>query len=72
MLRSEQGLKPEELAVRAQIDPANLRGYENGRSLPNLLTLTRIAAALHAEPASLLEGLTLEHFAEIKRRRGAQ
>lgn len=53
----------DELAAASGIDSSNIRAYENGRALPNLQTLVRIAGALGLEPGELLSGLTLEMFA---------
>jgi transcriptional regulator with XRE-family HTH domain len=53
----------DELAAASGIDSSNIRAYENGRALPNLHTLVRIAGALGLQPGELLSGLTLEMFA---------
>lgn len=54
----------EQLAERSQIDPANIRSYEAGRSLMNLASLVRIASALNVGPETLVEGLTPDMFPE--------
>lgn len=64
-------LTQDQLAVRAGIDSSNIRSYEGGRAMPSIHTLMRIADALDADPASLLEGLTLEHFTTATRSRNA-
>jgi transcriptional regulator with XRE-family HTH domain len=53
----------DQLAHACDIDPSNLRAYENGRGLPNVYTVVRISAALMLErPGDLLDGLTTELF----------
>lgn len=49
--------------MASDIDSSNIRAYENGRALPNVQTLVRIATALDVEPGDLLVGLTPELFA---------
>ncbi|WP_375386569.1 helix-turn-helix domain-containing protein [uncultured Microbacterium sp.] len=61
----------DQLAVRAGIDSSNIRSYESGRAMPSIHTLLRIADALDTDPATLLEGLTLEHFDSGARARKA-
>lgn len=58
--RVRRGITQDELAVLSQIDSANIRGYEKGRSLMNIPTLIRIADALRVEPGFLLDGVTVE------------
>nr|WP_029150073.1 helix-turn-helix transcriptional regulator [Microbacterium indicum] len=60
--RTRMGLTQDELAVRAGIDSANVRTYENGRALMNLFTLVRVADALALEPGELLDGITPSMF----------
>jgi len=60
--RRELGLTQDEVGVRSQIDSANVRAYENGRAMPSVHSLVRLAWALDLEPGRLLEGLTPEHF----------
>jgi transcriptional regulator with XRE-family HTH domain len=55
-------LTQDELAAASGIDSSNIRAYENGRALPNLHSLLRIAGALGIEVSALLDGLTLEMF----------
>jgi transcriptional regulator with XRE-family HTH domain len=54
----------DELAAASGIDSSNIRAYENGRSTPSIHSLLRVATALNVEPGKLLDGLTLDHFAE--------
>ncbi|MFE6735217.1 helix-turn-helix domain-containing protein [Microbacterium sp. NPDC057650] len=58
--RVHRGLTQDQLAVLSEIDSANIRGYEKGRSLMNIPTLIRIADALRITPGSLLDGVTVE------------
>jgi len=53
----------DELAAGSGIDSSNIRVYENGRSMPGIHSLVRVAVALDVDPGELLEGLTLEKFA---------
>lgn len=52
----------DQLAARTGIDSSNIRGYESGRSMPNIHNLVRISIALETDPGELLEGLTLDLF----------
>lgn len=52
----------DDLAVRAGIDSSNIRSYENGRAMPSIHTLVRIAVALDVRPGHLLDGITLDLF----------
>jgi transcriptional regulator with XRE-family HTH domain len=52
----------DQLAAGSGIDSSNIRAYENGRNMPNLYSLMRLAQALSVEPGELLVGLTLEMF----------
>lgn len=60
--RTSSGLTQDELAADTGIDSSNIRAYENGRAMPSVHTLMRIADALGVPPADLLEGLRLEMF----------
>jgi transcriptional regulator with XRE-family HTH domain len=60
--RTRLALTQDELAAASGIDSSNIRAYENGRALPNLHSLLRIADALGVEAAVLLTGLKLEMF----------
>ena len=61
--RLELEMTQDQLAYACEIDPSNLRAYENGRGLPNVYTVVRISAALMLErPGDLLDGLTAELF----------
>ena len=72
-IRRRFGLTQDDLASASGIDSSNIRAFENGRAMPSIHTLIRLAAALNVEPAELLAGLTPEHFpgAENDRRRSA-
>lgn len=52
----------DQLAAAAEIDSANLRAYINGRAMPNVHSLVRIASALEIALGELLDGLTVEQF----------
>lgn len=67
--RRRYTLTQDQLAVRADIDSSNIRSYESGRAMPNVQTLVRIAFALDIAPGDLLNGITLEHFDGLERRR---
>lgn len=54
-LRREKGLSQEELADRAQIHQTYLSGVERGRPNPTITVLQRIAEALNAGIADLVE-----------------
>lgn len=57
----------DQLAHACEIDPSNLRAYENGRGMPNVYTVVRISAALMLDrPGELLDGLTIELFSATK------
>ena len=60
--RQKVGLTQDELAVISGIDSSNIRSYENGRAMPSVHSLVRIAIALGLEPGALLEGVTLDLF----------
>lgn len=53
-LRRTAGLTQEQLAFEARIDLTYVGGIERGRRNPSLLVMTRIAAALKADPVDLL------------------
>lgn len=61
-LRMAQGLSVDGLAYKSGIDSSNIRSYETGRSLMNIRSLVRIAAALTVEPGELLEGVEVSMF----------
>ena len=52
----------DELAVGSGIDSSNIRAYEAGRALPNLLSLVRIAEALRTPAGYFLEEVTVGMF----------
>jgi transcriptional regulator with XRE-family HTH domain len=53
----------DELAAATGIDSSNIRAYENGRAMPSVQSLVRIAYALGVDPGVLLDGLLPELFA---------
>ena len=67
--RLKMGMTQDEIAVISGIDSSNIRSYENGRAMPSVHTLVRIAFALGIEPGALLEGVTPALFAEAAQRR---
>jgi transcriptional regulator with XRE-family HTH domain len=54
-LRRDKGFSQEELADRAQIHQTYLSGVERGRRNPTITVLQRIAEALDADIADLVE-----------------
>lgn len=62
-IRRRLALTQDDLASASGIDSSNIRAFENGRAMPSIHTLVRLANALNVEPAELLEGLTLTLFA---------
>jgi transcriptional regulator with XRE-family HTH domain len=54
-LRRDKGFSQEELADRAQIHQTYLSGVERGRRNPTITVLQRIAEALDADIADLME-----------------
>jgi transcriptional regulator with XRE-family HTH domain len=61
--RRRLAMTQDELAAGSGIDSSNIRAYENGRAMPSLYSLVRIAAALNVDPGGLIQGLTSELFA---------
>lgn len=57
--RNELGMTAAELSRRSGVSAANISFYENGRSLMNIGSLLRIAAALEIDPSVLLDGVQL-------------
>ncbi|MFO6504501.1 helix-turn-helix domain-containing protein [Corynebacterium freneyi] len=55
--RNELGMTAAELSRRSGVSAANISFYENGRSLMNIGSLLRIAAALEIDPSVLLDGV---------------
>lgn len=53
-LRQKAQLSQLELAWRAGLTPSTISRLENGRQLPNLVTVERLAAALCVPPEKLL------------------
>ena len=54
-LRRSRSLTQEELADRAEVHQTYLSGVERGRRNPSLLVLERLASALGADVAELLQ-----------------
>lgn len=50
------------VAKQSGVDPSNITAYEQGRSMPNLRSLVRIAEALEVAPGSLVDGVTASMF----------
>jgi transcriptional regulator with XRE-family HTH domain len=60
--RRQLAITQDELAAGSGIDSSNIRAYENGRAMPSIHSLVRIAIGLGVNPGTLLEGLTLDLF----------
>ncbi|MGN8027497.1 helix-turn-helix domain-containing protein [Microbacterium sp. 22242] len=60
--RESSTMTQDQLAVRSEIDSSNIRAYEAGRALPNLLTLVRLAEALRTPAGYFIEELTVDMF----------
>jgi len=56
-LRDESGLSQEALALRADMDPAEVRRIEASKRDPGVRVLARLAEALGSTPAELLTGI---------------
>lgn len=54
-LRHERGMTQEQLAFEARLDLTYIGGIERGRRNPSLLVMVRIAEALGAELAKLID-----------------
>lgn len=68
------GISQDAVGVASGIDSSNIRAFENGRAMPSIHSLIRIAHALDIEPGSLIDGITLEMFSASEndgRRRSA-
>ena len=65
--RKQIALSQDQVAAESGIDSSNIRAYENGRAMPSLHSLIRIAGALNIDPGALIVGLTPELFAEPAR-----
>jgi transcriptional regulator with XRE-family HTH domain len=59
-LRRAAGFSQEELAFRAAIHRTQVSLLESGKRLPRLETLIKLAGALEASPADLLDGIVWE------------
>jgi transcriptional regulator with XRE-family HTH domain len=51
------------VGVASGIDSSNIRAFENGRAMPSIHSLIRIAYALDLHPGSQIDGITLDMFA---------
>jgi len=58
--REKAGYNRLQFARRAGITWSNLQAYEEGRKLPDLLTLAAIAAALRTTASAILRGVESE------------
>jgi transcriptional regulator with XRE-family HTH domain len=56
-LREDLGLSQEALALRADMDPAEVRRIETCKRDPGVRVLARLAEALGRTPAELLRGI---------------
>ena len=61
--RRQLAMTQDELAAASGIDSSNIRAYENGRAMPSIQSLARIADPLGMEIGDLVEGVTLDMFA---------
>lgn len=61
--RLKAQMTQDEVAVKSGIDSSNIRAYENGRGMPSIQSLVRIAEAMGIDPGALLEGLGRDDFA---------
>jgi transcriptional regulator with XRE-family HTH domain len=62
--REQAGLTQEELAARAEIHRTQIGALLNGKQLPRLDTLVKLAGALNISPADLIDGITWEPAAQ--------
>lgn len=61
--RRRLAVTQDELAAASGIDSSNIRAYENGRTMPNIQSLVRIAVALQVEPGTFIDGISIDLFA---------
>jgi transcriptional regulator with XRE-family HTH domain len=61
--RQRLSMSQDQVAAVSGIDSSNIRAYENGRALPSIHSLVRVALALGLEPGRLLDGITSDLFA---------
>lgn len=59
-LRIKKGLTAEELAVLANVTPASISYYENGKRKPHINTLSQLAKVLDVTPEELITETTTE------------
>lgn len=62
--REQAGLTQEELAAKAEIHRTQIGQLLNGKQLPRLDTLVKLAGALNVSPAALIEGMVFEPAAQ--------
>lgn len=65
--RRQAGLTQEQLAERIRVEIATVSRYETGATLPSLVTLEAMAAALHVTIADLLDEEAPQSSEEGKR-----
>ncbi len=56
-IRELRGLSQEALALRCDMDPAEVRRIETSKRDPGVRVVTRLAAGLDVAPAELLAGI---------------
>ena len=56
-LRKKQGLSQQELSFRTDIDRSFLSQLENGKQLPTIHTLFRLAEALEVNPSVIISNV---------------
>ncbi len=56
-LREQRGLSQEALALRCDMDPAEVRRIESSRRDPGVRVVARLATGLDIAPAELLAGI---------------
>ncbi len=60
--RIAAGATLQDLAYHAHVDLASLSQYENGKAMPNVGTLVRLATTLGLDPGSLIADLEWADF----------
>lgn len=55
------------VGVASGIDSSNIRAFENGRAMPSIHSLIRVAHALDINPGSLIDGITLDMFSAAEK-----
>src|SRR3712207_5708335 len=64
ILRWDKRMKQGELARRAGLSQNSVSSIENGKSMPSVGTVVRIARALGVPPSDLLEAMAAEEVAD--------